>query len=139
MEILKRCSPITCPMHATKCNYLLDFNPRFDKVKTEWLQEREAAMKSPGRLAAAAAVDDRYLAMLEPILAADIKAEQVRCKADYEVPSSEPLSLDQIAGIFGITRPRVQQIEARARMKMAQMRREVQDYLVESEPPKVEI
>lgn len=132
MEILKRCSPVTCPMRATRCNYLLDFNPQYDKLRTEWDRSRQAALGAPDRLRALEAVDARYVPLLEPLLEGDIKAGKVRCKADHDVPSAEPLSLDQIATLFGITRPRVQQIEARARRKMEELRQEMSDYLVES-------
>lgn len=119
-------------MRATRCNYLLDFNPKFDKLRTEWDRERQAAMAGADRLKALDAADAKHLPLITPLLEADIKEGKVRCKADHDVPSAEPLSLDQIAGLFGITRPRVQQIEARARRKMEELKREFGDYLVES-------
>jgi hypothetical protein len=119
-------------MRAARCNYLLDFNPRFDKLRTEWDRERQAAMASQDRLRALDAADAKFIPLIEPILEEDVREGRVRCKADSDVPCAEPLSLDQIAGLFGITRPRVQQIEARARLKMAELRHEVRDFLVES-------
>lgn len=129
MEILKPCSPDTCPMRAVTCNYLLDFNPKFDKVKTAWLQARTAARKSDVKKLAE--VDHRFISMVTPLVEEDVKAGMAKCKADLASPFNESLSLEQIAEIFGITRPRVQQIEARAKKKLAEVRQEMGD-LVQS-------
>ena len=45
-------------MRATRCNYLLDFNPKFDKLRTEWDRERQAAMAGADSLKALYAADD---------------------------------------------------------------------------------
>jgi len=120
LEVLKKCSVDICPMRATTCRYLLDFNPRYDKVRTLWERERVAALRSPerDRLARVADVDAKHIPTVEPILMADISAGIVRCKADASAPLGRSLSLDQVAETFGITRPRVQQIEARAKEKI---------------------
>jgi hypothetical protein len=129
MEILKPCSPVTCPMRAVTCNYLLDFNPKFDKIKTAWMRARKEA-ESRGR-SAVVEVDRKFVALVSPLVAEDVKEGLAKCKADWESPFNESLSLEQIAQIFGITRPRVQQIEARAKKKIEEVKEELAD-LVQS-------
>ena len=69
---------------------------------------------------------------MRPIVERDIKARTVKCKADHEAPFNQMLSLDQIASIFGITRPRVQQIEVRARKKIMELKNELAEVVVQS-------
>lgn len=130
MEVLKKCSPDTCPMRATTCRYLLDFNPRYDKVRTLWERERVTALRSPDqeRVARVGDVDAKHIPTVEPILMADITAGIVRCKADVSAPLGRSLSLDQVAETFGITRPRVQQIEARAKEKIMAEKKSLLDW-----------
>ncbi len=131
MEILKQCSTVTCPMRATACKYQLDFNPKYDRIRTKWERERTLALAKPRgeRERAVRKVDEKFLPILEPILMEDIKKGIVKCKADFDVPINDNLSLDQIAETFGITRPRVQQIEVRAKEKIAKERKEFQDFI----------
>ena len=133
MEALKPCSPATCPMRASTCKYLLDFNPKYDKARTQWERERAEALRSdaPDRAARVAAIDARNKKVVDPVLEKDIKLGIVRCKADIEVPLNKALSLDEIARTFGFTRPRVQQIEARAKEKIIAARKEFQPYIGE--------
>ena len=121
-------------MRASTCKYILDFNPKYDKLRTAWDQERAAAMRqTPGhRMEAVMKIDERHLAELEPILTADIIAGIVKCKADQEVPINGSMSLDQIAEAFGITRPRVQQIQRRAEKKLLEIKSQLSDFLVNS-------
>lgn len=135
MEVLKPCSLVTCPMRASTCKYILDFNPKYDKTRTQWDKDRADAMRQvPGqRMQAVTVIDAKYLAMLEPILQADIEAGIVKCKADREVPINGSMSLDQIAEAFGITRPRVQQIQRRAEKKILEVKRQFSDFMVKSE------
>ena len=125
-EILKPCSPATCPMRAVTCNYLLDFNPKFDKVRTQWARARKEVN---GDVQAAQAVDEKFMALIQPILDQDVVDKKAKCKADLQVPFNEHLSLDQIAAIFGISRPRVQQIEVRAKGKIAELKQELVDVI----------
>lgn len=136
MEALKKCSTDTCPMQASACKYVLDFNPKYDKARTTWERERREAAAGPqeGRLERVMAVDRVHKPLVEPILMADIRSGIVRCKADAGAPLNENLSLDQIAETFGITRPRVQQIEARAKEKLLSERKEFADYLSAVKP-----
>jgi len=132
VEILKKCSLVTCPMRATNCNYILDFNPIYDKVRSEWDRQRGKAKQStaPDRAAVVAKLDQEFLADIEPILTKDINLGIVRCKADIEVTLSKNLSLEEISQTFGITRPRIQQIEARAEQKIAEEKASLSDYLL---------
>ena len=125
-DILKPCSPETCPMRAVTCNYLLDFNPKFDKVRTQWARARKEAN---GDVQAAKVVDDKFISLIQPILDQDIVDKKAKCKADLQVPFNKHLSLDEIAAIFGISRPRVQQIEVRAKDKIALLKQELVDVI----------
>ena len=134
MEILKRCSLVTCPMRAATCKYALDFNPKYDKLRTQWERRRAPALALPrsDRRDAVVKVDKEFLDILEPLMSVDVKEGIVKCKADLDVPLNENLSLDQIAETFGLTRPRVQQIESRAKKKILQERTELMEYMVRS-------
>lgn len=110
-------------MRAVTCNYLLDFNPKFDKVKTAWIRARNEA-RARGA-AAVVEVDQKFVALVSPLVEEDVKKGTAKCKADLESPFNESLSLEQIADIFGITRPRVQQIEARAKRKIEEVKQEL--------------
>ena len=118
-------------MRAMRCKYLLDFNPKYDRARTKWERERSLAKAQPRgeREKAIQAVDKKFLPILTPILFKDIKEEKVKCKADVGVPLGDALSLDQIARMFGITRPRIQQIEVRAKEKIARERKELEGFV----------
>ncbi len=118
-------------MRAMRCKYLLDFNPKYDRARTKWERERELAKAKPRgeREKAIQAVDEKFLPILTPILLKDIKEEKVKCKADVGVPLDKALSLDEIARMFGITRPRIQQIEVRAKEKIARERKELEGFV----------
>lgn len=117
-------------MRAVTCNYLLDFNPKFDKIKTAWVRARKEA--EPKGRSAMVEVDRKFVNLVTPLVAQDVKDGVAKCKADVESPFNESLSLEQIGKIFGITRPRVQQIEARAKNKIAESRGELAE-LVQSQ------
>lgn len=131
MEVLKKCSLDTCPMRAVTCKFVLDFNPKYDKVRTLWERERTVAIRATDkdRVAKVREIDLKHIPTVEPILVTDIDAGIVRCKADASAPLGKSLSLDQVAEAFGITRPRVQQIEARAKEKILAEKKDFADYL----------
>jgi len=125
-------------MRATSCKYILDFNPAYDKARTQWDRARAKILQQnlKNRAAAVGKIDEEFEAVVEPIVQKDIDAGIVRCKADMEVPLNDNLSLDQIAETFGITRPRVQQIEVRAKEKILRERKAFTDFLavIQSQP-----
>jgi DNA-directed RNA polymerase sigma subunit (sigma70/sigma32) len=107
-------------MHVTGCNYLVDLNPKVDRLRTALAKARSAG-------------DGKQLEeVLEPAIRRDVKDGRAFCKADFDAPFQTTFSLDQIAETFGLTRPRVQQIEARAREKIEKERAALEDFVVES-------
>jgi len=107
-------------MRVTGCNYLVDLNPKVDRLRI--LLEKPARNGSR----------EKVRMLLEPAVLKDVKEGRAFCKADFDAPFQNTLSLDQIAETFGITRPRVQQLEARARRKIEKERLALGDFVVES-------
>jgi DNA-directed RNA polymerase sigma subunit (sigma70/sigma32) len=118
-------------MRVTTCNYLVSLHSKYDRLRTAWEKVKDS--KNGHRAEA-----ERLSALMQPILMAEVEGGRARCKADADAPFQNTLSLDQIAKTFGITRPRVQQLEARARAKIMGERATLGDYLVESDPERKE-
>ncbi len=109
-------------MRVTTCNYLVDLNPKVDRLRTALAEAKAAGDKR------------KVEEVLEPAIHADVKVGKALCKADFDAPFQTTFSLNQIAETFGLTRPRIQQIEARAQEKILKERETLGDFVVESPP-----